>query len=290
VADDDAGSGNLLVNLIVSNGILQLATIAGLTGLSGDGTASVAFEGTLSEITAAMNPLTYTPNASVTGQDLLLIDIDDQGHTGWNGPQDANDFVTLTVAPAPTATPSGTSTDTPTQTPTETPTDTPTRTPTGTPTSTPTFTPTATPTVTPTPTPVGSRITNGAEPGSTRIFGTADPSLAQGCILICEKSDNNVLENCGGDDEPLGSGGADASGQFVEASTRGIGLNRPLEEDDVVCAFDQCETMRGSCVVVRGARPARALSGRALLLSIGLLGMVAWLSLVRSRRIRNVER
>ncbi len=217
-----------------------------------------------------------------------------------------SDTPTETPTATPTSTPTETPTVTPTSTPTETPTETPTVTPTSTPTETPTITATATPTQTPTitntatptqtptvtptstdtpsPTPAGIQITGGAEPGSTRIFGGGEPNLTQGCILVCERGPNDTFENCAGDDEPLGTGGTNGAGQFVESSTPGIGLNRPLQVGDVVCAYDSCETMTGFCAGVFGPMPAPALSARALLFALGLLGLTGWLSLRRSRR------
>jgi hypothetical protein len=127
-------------------------------------------------------------------------------------------------------------------------------------------------------------IISGADPGSTRVFGTAEDNLAQGCILICENGANNSFENCSGDDELLGTGGTNASGQMQDFSGPGIGLSRPLEAGDVVCAYDMCVSLQHNCFAVIGPMPAPALSPHAFLIALMLLGLVGAVSLLQLRR------
>ena len=138
--------------------------------------------------------------------------------------------ITPTATVTPTSTPTGTPTGTPSATPTRTPTNTPTITPTATvtPTSTPTGTPTGTPTVTPTRTLAGPAIGAGAEPGSNVVRCIGEPNRPDGCIVICEDGPNGVFENCamGSDDDLLGVGGTDASGNCIEPSQLGIFLDQ----------------------------------------------------------------
>jgi hypothetical protein len=90
VADGDAGSSDLGVDLDVDHGTLTLASTAGLANLTGDGTSSVSFDGTLTEIAAALGGLTYTPNADYNGSDTLTMTSDD-------GTYSDTDTVALTV-------------------------------------------------------------------------------------------------------------------------------------------------------------------------------------------------
>jgi hypothetical protein len=73
VADADAGGSSIQVTLTASNGTLTLSTITGLsfsfsdgngTG-AGDGTndATMTFRGTLVDVNAALNGMTFTPGA-----------------------------------------------------------------------------------------------------------------------------------------------------------------------------------------------------------------------------------
>ncbi len=73
---DDAGVDET-VTLEVENGILTLATLAGLTGVSGDGTDTVTFTGTLAEINAALNGLSYAPDEHFNGRDTLTVTAND---------------------------------------------------------------------------------------------------------------------------------------------------------------------------------------------------------------------
>jgi Bacterial Ig domain len=89
-SDIDAGTtGEQTVTLSVTNGKLTLGTTAGLAGLTGNGTGTVTFTGTLAEITAAVAGLVYAPSANFNGSDMLTItQIDDgldKGNTTANG-------------------------------------------------------------------------------------------------------------------------------------------------------------------------------------------------------------
>ncbi|MFO0954680.1 MAG: L-type lectin-domain containing protein [Isosphaeraceae bacterium] len=60
------------VTLTVTDGVLNLGTLDGLTG-SGDGTGSLTYSGTLSAINAALATLTYTPSAGFKGNPSLTL-------------------------------------------------------------------------------------------------------------------------------------------------------------------------------------------------------------------------
>ncbi len=79
---DLAGDDALLVTLTVTNGTLKLGTDAGLGSLSGDGTGTINFKGTATEINTALDGLLYTPNSNFNGTDTLKIVTSDQGNSG----------------------------------------------------------------------------------------------------------------------------------------------------------------------------------------------------------------
>jgi len=87
VADDASATEELQLTLTVTQGTLTLAQITGLTFNVGDGTAdaSMEFTGTLADINAALNGMTFTPTPAYLGAASMQIDVDDQGNAG-DGP------------------------------------------------------------------------------------------------------------------------------------------------------------------------------------------------------------
>ena len=77
VADVDGGSSSETVTLSVTHGTLTLGSTTGLTGLTGNGGASLSFSGTIAQLDAAMNGLTYTPTAHYHGSDAVKVTIND---------------------------------------------------------------------------------------------------------------------------------------------------------------------------------------------------------------------
>ena len=57
ISDVDIGAGTETVTLTVVQGVLTLASTTGLSGLSGNGTASVSFTGNVTNINNALNGL-----------------------------------------------------------------------------------------------------------------------------------------------------------------------------------------------------------------------------------------
>jgi hypothetical protein len=107
----DANGGVEQVTLIVANGTLSLGNTAGLTTLVGNGGSNVVFTGTLTNLNAALNGLTYTPNTNYFGVETLSIATDDLGNTGNGGPQTSSSSVDIDVAyNPPVVTASGVST------------------------------------------------------------------------------------------------------------------------------------------------------------------------------------
>ena len=99
ISDPDAGSGAMKETLSVSHGTLSLNGTSGLTFTTGDGTndASMVFTGTISDINAALDGMSYTPASNYNGPDSLSITTDDQGNTGAGGAKTDSDSLDITV-------------------------------------------------------------------------------------------------------------------------------------------------------------------------------------------------
>lgn len=99
VADSDAGSNPIKITLTATNGVITLSTTAGLSFITGDGTAdaTMMFTGTLTAVNTALNGMSFTPTANFSGAASLQIVSDDQGNTGTGGPLTDTDSVNITV-------------------------------------------------------------------------------------------------------------------------------------------------------------------------------------------------
>ncbi|HEX2272120.1 MAG TPA: Ig-like domain-containing protein, partial [Pyrinomonadaceae bacterium] len=108
VTDTDAGANPVQVTLTATNGTISLSGISGLsfsfsdgngTG-AGDGTNDVTmtFRGTLTNINAALNGMTFTPTSGFSGAASLTITSNDLGNTGSGGPQTDTDVVNIQVS------------------------------------------------------------------------------------------------------------------------------------------------------------------------------------------------
>ncbi len=98
----DANPGSDSLTLAVAHGTLTLSTTSGLTFTSGsNGSATFTVSGTVGNLNAALNGLTYTPTTSYTGSDTLAISLQDPGDG-----QSASKNVSLSInsLPAPTIT------------------------------------------------------------------------------------------------------------------------------------------------------------------------------------------
>ncbi|HVG33171.1 MAG TPA: cadherin-like domain-containing protein, partial [Pyrinomonadaceae bacterium] len=99
IADVDAGASAVQVTLSATNGTLSLSSTAGLAFTTGDGTsdATMTFAGTIANINAALNNLSFTPTANFNGAASLQITTNDQGNTGTGGALSDTDTVNITV-------------------------------------------------------------------------------------------------------------------------------------------------------------------------------------------------
>lgn len=99
ISDVDAAGNDVEVTLAATNGTLTLAGTAGLTFSTGDGSAdaSMTFAGTLADINAALDGLTFDPTPDYNGAAALNVTTDDLGNTGAGGAQSDTDSVDITV-------------------------------------------------------------------------------------------------------------------------------------------------------------------------------------------------
>ncbi len=97
ISDIDVGSGNETVTLSVTSGVLALGSTAGLASFTNNA-ASITLTGTVANVNAAMNGLTYHGNLNFNGADSLLVSTNDNGNTGAGGPKIDTDSVAINVA------------------------------------------------------------------------------------------------------------------------------------------------------------------------------------------------
>src|SRR5204863_156988 len=82
VTDPDVGGGSLSITLTSTNGTVTLGGTAGLTGLTGNGTATVTFGCTLANCNSALNNSVFTPTNNFNGAASVTINSNDNGNTG----------------------------------------------------------------------------------------------------------------------------------------------------------------------------------------------------------------
>jgi hypothetical protein len=100
VSDVDANGGDEQVTLSVTTGTLTLASTSGLTINSGaNGSAAMTVTGTLANLNAALNGLTFTPPAGFTGKPTVSISTNDLGNSGTGGAQTTNNSFDVVVNP-----------------------------------------------------------------------------------------------------------------------------------------------------------------------------------------------
>ena len=96
-SDADAGSATVQVVLTATNGTITVPQAPDTGTLSGNGTAVVTMTGSVAEINAAMNGLSFLPTANFNGTATLQIATNDQGNSGTGGPKSDTDQVSITV-------------------------------------------------------------------------------------------------------------------------------------------------------------------------------------------------
>ncbi len=99
VGDVDAAGSPLEVTLTATNGTISLSQLIGLSFTAGDGVAdaTMTFTGTLADLNAALDGLSFLSAVNFNGADSLQITTNDQGNTGSGGPQSDSDTINITV-------------------------------------------------------------------------------------------------------------------------------------------------------------------------------------------------
>ncbi|MFL5327544.1 MAG: DUF4347 domain-containing protein [Gemmataceae bacterium] len=96
---DVSGSNTVKVTLTATNGTMTLSGTAGLTFITGDGTAdgTMTFTGKINSVNNALNGMSFLPTANVAGNGSIQIVTDDQGNTGLGGAKTDTDSVPITI-------------------------------------------------------------------------------------------------------------------------------------------------------------------------------------------------
>jgi VCBS repeat-containing protein len=98
IEDPDAGSMDIQVTLAVTDGTLNLSQTDGLLFDSGaDGTSSMVVTGSLDDINAALDGMTFMPPDQFNGTIGLLVDVNDLGNSGTGGAQQSSVWIQMDV-------------------------------------------------------------------------------------------------------------------------------------------------------------------------------------------------
>lgn len=100
ISDADAGNGLVQVTLTASHGTLSLSGVSGLSFVVGSGAsdATMTFTGSVADINAALQGLSFAPTAGYRGPASLQITTDDLGNSGGPARTDT-DTITVSVDP-----------------------------------------------------------------------------------------------------------------------------------------------------------------------------------------------
>jgi uncharacterized repeat protein (TIGR01451 family) len=101
IADVDAGTSAVRVDLLAKNGTMTLGQTTGLTFTAGDGTndAAMTFTGTIANINAALDGMRFRAQFGSSAASLTIA-TNDQGQSGAGGPLSDTDSVSIIVGPA----------------------------------------------------------------------------------------------------------------------------------------------------------------------------------------------
>ncbi|ODA22827.1 retention module-containing protein [Photobacterium damselae] len=101
ISDPDSGSGLMTVQLTVSQGIISLASQAGVSVVGNDST-KVTLSGSLTDINllfSQVDGVQYTPDNHYFGNDALVMTTNDNGNLGDPGPLSDTDTIPITITP-----------------------------------------------------------------------------------------------------------------------------------------------------------------------------------------------
>jgi uncharacterized delta-60 repeat protein len=101
---DDLNAQTLSLRISAEQGIVQLASVDGLTIRAGEnGTAVLEIEGTLPALNAALATLSFRASPNFSGMALVNLRVDDQGNSGSGQPLATDAALRITVNSAPVA-------------------------------------------------------------------------------------------------------------------------------------------------------------------------------------------
>ncbi len=98
INDADALNNPVEVILTTSAGTLSLGSTTGIN-VQGDKTGTVVLLGTVTNINAALNGLSFTPNQNFNGTATIQIKTNDKGNTGADGAKIATNTLSVNVTP-----------------------------------------------------------------------------------------------------------------------------------------------------------------------------------------------
>jgi choice-of-anchor C domain-containing protein len=99
LAVSDVDAGTLSVVLSAGHGDLGVTAVAGLSGLTGNGSGSLTLNGSAAALNQALVTLSYTPDANYNGADALNVGLSDLGNSGSGGALTASASYAITVRP-----------------------------------------------------------------------------------------------------------------------------------------------------------------------------------------------
>jgi VCBS repeat-containing protein len=101
VSDADASAQPVILRLSATHGTVTLGTTSGLTFAVGDGVddSQMVLAGTIAELNAALEGMTFTPTADFNGQATMDLTVDDQGNLGVGGSRTDLEQLMITVLP-----------------------------------------------------------------------------------------------------------------------------------------------------------------------------------------------
>ncbi|HBJ38105.1 MAG TPA: hypothetical protein DDZ51_25790, partial [Planctomycetaceae bacterium] len=87
LSDVDADANDIQLTLTASQGTMTLASLTGLSFITGDGTAdsTIVVRGTLAELNAALDGLSFSPTGGFSGTATITVLTDDLGNSGSGG-------------------------------------------------------------------------------------------------------------------------------------------------------------------------------------------------------------
>ncbi|ETR73897.1 MAG: hypothetical protein OMM_00614 [Candidatus Magnetoglobus multicellularis str. Araruama] len=99
IHDKDADNGVLTATISATKGVIALdpRNMEHLQNVSGNNTSNITFSGSLEEMNAGLNGLTYTSHLNASKEETIRIYIKDNGHSGTGGGEFVFHFITFNI-------------------------------------------------------------------------------------------------------------------------------------------------------------------------------------------------